>query len=330
MADHFLNMKSSKQKALLSNAENELDMPPQVIEKDIWVCFLLEKLFEIPISMSFKGGTSLSKVFQLIHRFSEDIDITIDYRNFKNDLHLAESSRSQLKKISKELKSELAKCINEKIVPALHEKIKIEHPKVQYKIDLSDDGENLLFSYPSVIESENPYLREHVLIEFGVRNDTEPKEKHSITPYLAKTTETVRLPIASVDTLSPVRTFWEKATLIHVECQRDRIIQSPDRLSRHWYDLYQLYQSWVGEEAFKDQTIFKSVIEHKKAFYNASYCNYDACLQKQFNIIPGKGKIDGLLKDYKRMRDTGMFTQPPPELDKLILILKELEDRINH
>jgi hypothetical protein len=153
MSNQFFNLSRSEQAALIKKAAEHLGMPEIIIEKDIWVCWLLEKIFSLPIQMAFKGGTSLSKVFNLIKRFSEDCDITIDYRNFKPDLKLKNTSRSQLKKVSAQLKNELQNYILKTVLPFLGSEIdKLLH-KEAFNITLSDDGEQLLFYYPSVVNT---------------------------------------------------------------------------------------------------------------------------------------------------------------------------------
>lgn len=237
-----------------------------------------------------------------------------------------------MKKISDELKLNLQHTVKTKILPHLQNCIRDDYPQVNFEIELSDNCEQLHFFYPSILTTNNDYVRDHILLEFGVRNDTQPNETHSIVPYLKNQIDqklNVIFPNASVEVLSPMRTFWEKATLIHVECQRDRIANTPERLSRHWYDLYQLYNSQVGHEALKNRALFESVIHHKKAFYNASYCNYDDCQNHAFKLIPDANGLNGLRRDYALMNASLMFTTEPPEFDLLIKRLTELEERIN-
>ena len=288
MTKSFFHLSVEEKLTLLTQAANQLDLSELILEKDLWMCWLLEKIFSLPIQMAFKGGTSLSKVFNLIHRFSEDCDITIDYRLFNPTLELEHISRSQLKKISEHLKKELKTYVSGIVLPHLQEHITNDLPDDTFEIQLSEDGEQLHFYYPIVANTTAGYIRDHVLIEFGIRNSTEPCEKHQITPYLEKVMNgtDITLPRPTINTLSPLRTFWEKVTLIHVECNRDRFIKSPDRLSRHWYDLYMLNNSWVCAMALSRSDIFKSVIEYKKAFFNASYACYDDCLNAKFKLIP--------------------------------------------
>lgn len=330
MAKHFFSLSTDEQAALIQQAGVRLDLTDLIIEKDLWVCWLLEQIFALPIHAAFKGGTSLSKVFGLINRFSEDCDITIDYRNFKPDLKLADLNRTQLKKISAELKAQLQSYIAKVVLPYLQEQVAKLFQEETFEIELSEDGEQLRFYYPSLINPLRGYLRDHVLIEFGVRNSTEPCEKHRVVSYLAQSNpDPFILPNPVVDALSPIRTFWEKATLIHVECHRNRFSTTPERLSRHWYDLFMLNNAWVGPEALSHLEILKSVIEHKKAFFNASYTHYDDCLSGKFLLVPTGVALENLKQDFKQMLAAGMFHKLPPTFKTIIEGLEQLENRLN-
>lgn len=331
MRNQFFNLSPIEQLALIKQAGDQLDISDIIIEKDLWVCWLLEKIFALPMQMAFKGDTSLSKVFSLINRFSEDCDITIDYRNFMPQLDLEHTSRTQFKKISDQLKARLKAYVLETILPYLQAQVLKTFPEKIVEIKISENGEQLHFYYPSVVNTAaQGYLRDHVLIEFGVRNSAEPCEHYPVLPYLAQlTSKDLGLPKPMIATLSPIRTFWEKATLIHVECHRGRRMSSPERLSRHWYDLYRLNNSWVSEQALSSRAILKSVIEHKKAFFNASYAHYEDCLNGKFCLIPATLSLENLAKDYSQMIDAGMFQVLPPKFDSVIKTLTQLERKIN-
>lgn len=299
MDKSFFHLPSNEKITLLTHEAEQLDLSELILEKDVWVCWLLEKIFSLPVQMAFKGGTSLSKVFNLISRFSEDCDITIDYREFNPTIDLAHISRSQLKKISEQLKKQLQSYVSTTVLPHLQECIIRELPRDSFEIQLSDDGEQLRFYYPTIANNQTNYLRDHVLIEFGMRNCTEPCEEHQITSYIETVSNvTTMFPKPIINTLSPLRTFWEKVTLIHVECNRDRFIQSPDRLSRHWYDLYMLNHSWVAAQALTHTELLRSVIEYKKAFFNAGYANYDDCLNGHCKLTPSLESLENLKKDF--------------------------------
>ena len=137
-------------------------------------------------------------------------------------------------------------------------------------------------------------------------------------------------PTSAVTVLAPERTFWEKATLMHVECHRPAPKADADRLSRHWYDLSRLASSSFGTQALADRELLADVVRHKKVFYNSSYANYDACLHQQLRLVPEGALLDALQRDYQTMQRAGMFSSPPPDFPTLIGQLRELEQRINH
>ncbi|MEE9452524.1 MAG: nucleotidyl transferase AbiEii/AbiGii toxin family protein [Gammaproteobacteria bacterium] len=133
MSDEFFQLPLDTQRVLLEGAENHLNVRASVIEKDIWICWLLKHLFALPIQMAFKGGTSLSKVFNLIERFSEDIDVTIDYRYFSDPIDFNKISKSQLKKLSKQLKAKLQDCTKNTILPFLQRHLNTTFPKNDFE-----------------------------------------------------------------------------------------------------------------------------------------------------------------------------------------------------
>lgn len=356
MPNNFFTLSAPEQAALIERSADQLGMPSVIIEKDIWICWLLEKIFSLTeMQMAFRGGTSLSKVFNLINRFSEDCDISVDYHNFKPDLDLENTSRTQLdKKITPELKNKLKIYISETVLPYLKKEINKSLPKGSFDITLNPNGEELRFYYPSVVSSaflttqdgnylttengdylvtENNnknYLKDHVFIEFGARNSTEPCEKHPLKTYLADTTDLeLGLPTSVVNTLSPIRTFFEKLTLIHVECFKDNTKPTPDRYSRHWYDVYMLNNSWVGKEALSHFEILENVVEHKKAFFHYSFVNYDDCLSGKLLLIPNENYLKNLEKDYIQMINAGMFNGTPPSFKDITNGLSKLEKNIN-
>lgn len=325
----FLQLPEDIQLSILQGAENKLGLRAAIIEKDVWVCWLLQQIFSLPEAMAFKGGTSLSKVFGLIDRFSEDIDITIDYRNFIDTIDFEHSSKNQFKQLGKKLKDAMFRYVKQTILPFLKLRISEAFPNKDFKIELDDEAENLRFYYPSLLNQHEHYLREHVLIEFGARNTTHPNAKHEITTLLAKAVDKLELPVTEVTTLSPIRTFWEKTTLIHVECHRNRLLESPARLSRHWYDLAMLTNSWIGKEALAKREILADVIRHKKAFFNASYSHYDDCLNNRLRLIPNPEEQKNLEEDYRKMVDSAMFQHEPPPFGEIIKVLTDLEKKIN-
>lgn len=331
MNNNYFNLSKETQHSLLDGAAPKLNVAAQIIEKDIWVCWVLQKLFIFPAEMAFKGGTSLSKVYNLINRFSEDVDVTIDYRELIPTIDLSkEISKSALKKLREQLEGKVKDYIQNKILPFLSECIRKDFPNETFKLELSEDGEKLRVHYPTLFEPAEGYMQTNVLIEFGGCNSTRPNEVHHVKTMLNEVANELVLPVAKVNVLDPVRTFWEKATLIHVECNRGRLNKNPERLSRHWYDLSKLSQSWVGEKALSDRKLLTDVLVHKKAFFNASYANYDACLNGRFQLVPAKDEIMNLASDYIKMQKAGMFTGGDrPEFEHIIESISVLEKAIN-
>lgn len=175
MPDNFFALSPEIQYTILDAAATKLNLKARIIEKDIWICWVLQKLFTLPIAMAFKGGTSLSKAYNLINRFSEDVDVTIDYRELLPPVDLSkEISKSALKKLREQLEGKVKERAQNKILPFLSECIKNDFPSQIFNLDLSDDGEKLRVHYPTLFDSGEGYLQTNVLIEFGGCNSFSP------------------------------------------------------------------------------------------------------------------------------------------------------------
>ncbi len=333
MPESFLHLSSIEQSQILRGLASRLSRPPTILEKDVWVCWVLQTLFTMPdrLPMTFKGGTSLSKVFGAIARFSEDVDITLDYRGLDGtfDPFAGDISKTRLKKFSEELKLFVLDHVHHVIAPHLQKKLEAEFNTDSYKVTVSDDGEQLRVYYPTVFEVSGSYIGNSVLIEFGGRNITEPNEEHEVQPDIAKHITALDFPRSQVRVLSPMRTFWEKATLMHVECQRGEFRANSERLSRHWYDLAMLANLAIGQSALADRGLLADVVKHKKVFYNTSYANYDACLVGQLRLLPNETALSALREDFQLMIDAGMFIGIPPSFDTIVDRLRTLEAVIN-
>jgi hypothetical protein len=328
--EKFLKYPPEYQNEILVACADKLDKPALILEKDIWVCLTLDKLFSMPnaLNMVFKGGTSLSKAFNIIDRFSEDVDVTIDYRNFTDKDPLSPSlSRTQRDKLSDILKASMKDHIKNTIFPFLEAAIQ-EESTTPISIVPNAEGDVLEIHYQSVCGSTTSYIKPYVLLEFGARNAIEPNKLHKIEPYIAKEVPTLAFPAASVNVLVAERTFWEKATLIHVECNRGEFKKNAERLSRHWYDLAKLYQSPIGKSAVKDKEILNNVVHHKKVFFNAPYAKYDECLVGNFNLIPNDNQAAQLQLDYEKMVASDMFNADPIPFNEIMNNLKNLSKEL--
>lgn len=331
--ERYLDLDAVEQSALLRARAPELGRVPDVLEKDIWVCWTLQQLFSMPgrLPMAFKGGTSLSKVFGVIERFSEDIDITLDYRGLSAGVDpFAEGMTGrQRRKLSDELKGFVKAHVTDVVQPWLSQQLREQLPGEGYALELSDDGEQLRLYYPSALTERDSYLRDSVLLEFGGRNIIEPNEIHVVRPDIAVGLAELLFPKAEVSVLSPARTFWEKATLMHVECHRDSLRQSAERLSRHWYDLFMLTRCDIGQQAVTQRDLLADVVKHKQVFYAASFAHYEDCLIGKLRLIPDEATLIALADDYRRMVDAGMFIGQPPSFADIVTELRTLELAIN-
>ncbi len=281
--------------------------------------------------MAFKGGTSLSKVYGIIDRFSEDVDITLDYRAFGDafDPFAPGVSRSQIRRFSDRLKSFVATYTQDIVAPALETAAEGLSISGRHSVRISDDGERVWFAYPSTVENTTDYLASEVFLEFGGRNVIDPNELHEIAPDIAAQTNDLDYPKAMVTVLSPVRTFWEKATLIHVECHRRRLSQNPERISRHWFDLACLAHHNVSRAALTDRVIFEDVVRHKTVFFNANYANYNHCLDGQMRLVPDEDQLVLLESDYEAMRTASIIRDEAPRFDALMERIRNVEVEVN-
>lgn len=327
MADDFLHLSPEEQADIIQTCAAKLGRRPEHLEKDVWICWVLQNLYGMPhcLPMAFKGGTSLSKVFDAIRRFSEDVDITIDYRalDATTDPFAPELSKTQQKKFSEALKARLKAHTHDVVLPYFGNLLapiaKRENP-----IELSENGESMRIYYPSVFRDG-----EAVLVEFGGRNTIEPNEEYSLRPYIAADINELEFPSAKVRVLSPLRTFWEKATLIHVECYRPEPRMDANRLSRHWSDLAVLADHDIGKRSVSDRAMLADVVKHKKVFYYTAHANYDACLAGELRLAPEGELLDALNTDFGQMTEDKMFDVEPPSFDRIVSRLKALEREIN-
>jgi len=335
MAEAFLSLAAQYRKDILDTAAEELDRPAVILEKDIWICWLLQVLFAIPhhTPMAFKGGTSLSKVYQIINRFSEDVDITLDYKAFDStcDPSAPPTKRGDIKKLNDRLKSSVRRYLEEVVEPALQTARTGLATPDQYAVTPDLENERIWFDYPSAVEDPVDYVESRVLLEFGGRNTTLPNELRNIVPYIAKVNDRLDYPAADVRVLSSERTFWEKATLIHVECHRRRLGPGaePKRLARHWFDLVCFARHAAGQAALSRPDLLQDVIRHKKVFYNARYTHYDRCLDGNLRLVPDDDQLASLKSDYDAMCVAGILRADAPTFDALIQQIRILESKIN-
>ena len=332
MGDDYLALDIGEQGDILRTAAAESGRTAVILEKDIWLCWVLQVVFSIPDShpMAFKGGTSLSKVYGVIDRFSEDVDITLDYRAFDEgfDPFGEETSRNQVRRFAQGLREHVERYVCDVVAPELAAAAERSGVAGRNAVRIGNDGETLRFAYPSAVEAQD-YVRSDILLEFGGRNVIDPNEQCEIAPDIEALTDGLNYPRATVTVLSAERTFWEKATLAHVECHRRRLASSPDRLSRHWFDLACFAGHDSGQAALANRALLEDVVRYKSVFFRAAYTHYDHCLDGRLRLVPDDDQLSGLRSDYDAMRNGGMLGDRAMEFDKLMERIGRLEAAAN-
>jgi hypothetical protein len=313
---------------------------PAIIEKDFWVCWTLRRIFEVMRfrpQLIFKGGTSLSKAYRLIERFSEDVDLSLSRR----DLGFADGRDPEEPGITKNesnrrLEALVATCqdtIRDKLLPELHEDFARVIGTSGWSLALDPaDAQTVIFTYPSsgLPEGQAAYIRPAIRLEMGARSDDWPAEPRVIHPYAAEAfPEAFRItPSCSVRTMEAVRTFWEKATLLHADYHRPAQKASMERVSRHFYDLYRLSQHEIGRQALTRLDLLDRVVTHKRLFFASAWASYDTARPRTFHLIPREDRLPDLRKDYAQMQ--AMIFGVYPSWDEILSGLKALEQQINN
>lgn len=332
MSEFFFKLDEDERREVIQRAAVESGIPEDVLEKDVWLVWTLKKLFAIPDvpDMAFKGGTALSKVFGAIERFSEDVDVSVNYKALAPDLagvDLSSMSKNARKKTAERLKKLLAELSHDVLVPHLEDAVDDLMGEGACKIEVDPAGEKIRLHYPSVAAKVG-YLKDEVLIELGGRNPTEPNRAHLLNAEVAKVLPQFEWPTAEVFVLVPTRTFWEKCTLIHIECSRPEG-RIGDRMFRHWYDLSKLADHQIGAEALADIPLLERVVRHKEAFFAYNNVGYDGCLDGSLVLVPPDGLMDTLHADCKGMVEQRMFAGKPPVFGEVVERIRTLQGLIN-
>ena len=338
--DRFVRLSDGERRRYFVQTAERMGLGPQIIEKDFWVCWTLRKLFALPdigSMLIFKGGTSLSKAYRLIERFSEDVDISMDRAGlgFGGEASNPEAvigGKERRRRID-QIKEACQRKIVDELRPMMIKTIEAALGNAQswsLTVDEYDpDRQTLLYAYLSSLpEATGAYIRPAVKIEMGARSDHWPSDHVRISSYVAES-----FPVAFettdfiVKVLAAERTFWEKATLLHAEYYRPPGKEIPLRLSRHYYDTSRLILSGIGEKAAGRPGLLQRVVEHKKVFFPSGWAHYDEAIQGSLRLTPHLGRIRRLEEDYDRMRE--MFFAKQPAFAEVLRILKDWETHFN-
>lgn len=354
----IIRSSADERRALFSAAASELETRAENIEKDLYVCWVLDFLFnrrkDDTIGLYFKGGTSLSKAYGLIKRFSEDIDIGIFKADLKvpleADIAALPSVNQQQKALAEQvdeaarhyMSGPLKSLIDEEIAAVEEETGQSGHFSLDFGYDLYRKKEALdvlVLGYKSVFDTSGGYVEAAVRIEGGARPDPVPAETREIIPYVAsEMPKGTDLTVQNVTTVKPERTFWEKVLILHAmtEMTEKRSLQDspelkvPDlnRYSRHYYDVHQI---WTNPDYGKATASMLDLAEacrrHKELMFRAPDHRYDRAVPGSFRLLPTSEMRKKLASDYERM--SAMIFGTPPEFGSVMDSIEELEAFLN-
>ena len=308
-----------------------------IIEKDFWVCWTLKQLFSTEAfngRLLFKGGTSLSKIFHAIHRFSEDIDLAVDYEALgfrgERDPRREDISKTRRANILDEMMAECRRYIGGEFLVAL--RVRCEEVLGEggtWSLGVSEQNPNTIeFRYPPTSTKRLDYVAPQVVLELGTHAEFVPHDRFTIRSFVAEEfPNLVRDGEVEVVALLAKRTFWEKATILHAEYHRPPEKPVPDRYARHYYDLAMLAQGPIRTEALADMELLAQVVRHKETFYPSAWARYDLARPGTFRLVPPETRLAALARDYRNMAT--MIFGEPPTFDSIMATLTTLEHEIN-
>ena len=337
--DDFAKLKPEERRIYFEGTATARNIQAQIVEKDFWVCWTLQELFRLPTiggHLIFKGGTSLSKVFKIIERFSEDIDISID-RGFlgfggANEPEAGTSNKEKQRRIQALItacQQKISSELQPNLESAIRARIGLGQQWALRRDNDDPDQQTLVFEYPTTFPQETSrYIRRAVKIEMGARSDHWPCETKTVTSYVAEQfPKGFREPSCAIKVLSAERTFWEKATILHAEFHRPAEKAIPERFSRHYYDFGELIRKGVAPEAVQRLDLLDRVAKHKSLFFRSSWARYEEAAKGTLHLYPPTQRIAALREDYGKMRQ--MFFAEPPEFEAMLDTLQEWERKFN-
>lgn len=342
----FLSAAAEDRRDAFLGTARRLGTAEQNVEKDFWVCWTLDALFNnIDASgprLLFKGGTSLSKAFGLISRFSEDIDITI----FRDDLGQGASveelealsgkkRRARLDAIKAASQAYVSGSMRTRMVAQLRETLQtagLLPPAARIELDPDDhDQQTLLIWYPQVTSAPDGYIRPAVKIESGAKSALDPNHPVVIRPYVADDLVDMDLSVANVTTVVAERTFWDKTVILHGLRQwfekRGALRGGGQRVSRHYYDVYRLLGSDIGRSAAGNLDLAIDCVRHARMFFNSPDLNLATAAPGSFTLSPNPNMAADLTRDYAAM--TGMIFGEAPSFSEILKRIVDFEAEVN-
>lgn len=336
----FATLPARERELFFRQYQQKRGVDPVIAEKDFWVCWLLGRIFEQPQladACVFKGGTSLSKVFGAIERFSEDIDLAITPASLgwkESDLDQA-PSRTKREERMAELEAACATAVQTTWQPRLEESVHavLETPSdrpgwLTYRFDDASHSPVIYFAYPGALPRGVAYIAREVKIEFGSLTDQRPVGRHSIHAFVAELAPGAFTDFQSeVVALELERTFWEKATILHAEFHRPADRQMKDRHARHYADFAALWRHAPARAARSRLDLLERVRLHKSRFFSSSWANYATAVPGSLCLVPPAARIEALRADYEAMQQ--MFLGEHMPFETMLAVLEEAETTLN-
>ena len=343
--DGFLAASLNDRRDAFIGASQRLGTAAQNVEKDFWVCWTLDALFNHLQAggprLLFKGGTSLSKAFGLISRFSEDIDVTV----FREDIGETASvetlealsgqkRQAKLNAIKDACQSYIGGAFMDQLTAYFRdtlERAQISRPP-NVELDLDDASrQSLLLWYPSVLAEPDGYIRPAVKIECGAKSALDPNSSQAIRPYVAEDVPGLELTVSNIVTVDAERTFWDKIVILHGLRnwfdRRGALRGGGQRVSRHYYDVYQLLASGIGEAALADSALGRDCVRHAQMFFNSPDLGLITASPGTFALTPAAPMVADLHRDYAAM--SGMIFGDVPSFDAVLDSIGTFEMRLN-
>lgn len=335
MAETFLTLSADDRRDALAVASAATGRPAHLLEKDVWVVWALDVLFASPFGsdLVFKGGTSLSKAYGVIRRFSEDVDLTYDIRAIAGDL-VADAqdalppNRSQEQKWSKTIKARLAQWIQAEVAPLIQTAIDAG----QLPARVRTDSEKVFIDYDPLAAGTG-YVSPSVMLEFGGRATGEPWRAVPVACDAAPSLPDLMFPTATPQVMLAERTFWEKSTAIHVFCAQGRF-RGADRFARHWHDVVRLDDAGYAAKAIADRALAVAVAAHKTMFFaekdaGGEPIDYQRAVSGDLHLVPDGSALQLLATDYERMLEDGLLEDGAETFDALIVRCREIQQAAN-
>jgi hypothetical protein len=312
-------------------------LPEAIIEKDFWVCWVLKQLFSIEAlsdRLLFKGGTSLSKIFHAINRFSEDIDLAVDHAalGFTGDRDPRKEGISKNKRtaILGEMMAACEQYIGTEFIDALKARCEeVMGPAGAWSLDVSEQDPNVVrFRYPTATTKSLAYISPQVVLELGTHAEFVPRDRFTIRSFAAEEFPDLVTDVdVDVVALLAKRTFWAKATILHAEYHRPPEKPLLERYSRHYYDVAMLAKGTIRAEALADMPLLAQVVRHKETFYPSAWAQYARASPGSLRLLPADSRRAALERDYRSM-GVMIFGVPPP-FNTIMNELRRLEEDIN-